>query len=68
MIEGLSRHTKMSDICAAGGILRNVVGSRKLTTYEIKKAVNDLATTCRSPKYFTRPSAVEALNYLQLII
>ena len=60
----------MSDIYAVGGILQHVVGSRKLTTYEIKKAVDDLATKCRSSKYkyFTRPSAAAALNYLQLIL
>ena len=66
--EGLPRQTKMNDIYAVGGILQHVVGSRKLTTYEIKKAVDDLATKCRSPKYFTRPSAAKALNYLQLIL
>ena len=67
MIEGLSRQTKMSDIYTVRVILQHVVGSRKLTTYDIKKAVNDLATKCRSPKYFTRPTAAEALNYLQFI-
>ena len=34
VIEGLSRQTTMSDIYAAGGILRCVEGSRKLTPYE----------------------------------
>ena len=68
VIERLSRQTTMSDMYAVGGILECVVSSGILTTYEIRMAIDNLATKCRSSKYFSRPPAHKVLDSLQLIM
>ena len=68
VIEGLLRQTTMSDMYAVGGILQRVVSSGILTTYEIRMAIDNLATKCRSPKYLSRPPAHKVLGSLQLIM
>lgn len=67
VIEGITGQSKMSDIYAVGGILQKIVSSDLLRA-DNRKAMDDLATKCRSPKYLLRPSAHEGLESLKKIV
>ena len=67
VIEGITRSTTMSDMYAVGGILHRILGSDILTSSK-KKAMDELATKCRSPRYFSRPTAQQGLESLKVIL
>lgn len=67
VIEGITRQSIPSDMYAVGGVLQSVVSSGMLTSSK-RKALDDLATKCRSPSYLSRPTAKEGLQALQMVV
>ena len=61
IIEGITTQTVMSEVYALGGILRRVLDHGTTVDQRVIKEFSNIASRCRSPRYFCRPTAKEVL-------
>lgn len=70
LIDGVTKETKKTDMFSAGGVIQRVVDSLSFTQLPVSKqnSITTLATNCRSPNYFARPSAKAALDTFKMLV
>lgn len=67
VIDGISRQSTRSDMYGVGKVIQKVLDA-DIFSAKNRKAMDDLATKCCSPKYLSRPTAKEALDSLMEIV